>query len=72
MISSKILLETLVQWKNRSTNREKMASVINSVILNPVNREKLVQKLEKRPRPENLNSLKIKKCNSEIWSKILQ
>ena len=49
-----------------------MASVINSVILNPVNRKKLVQKLEKRPRPENLNSLKIKKCNSEIWSKILQ
>ena len=33
---------------------------------NPVNREKLVQKVEKHPRPENLNSLKIKKSNPEI------
>ena len=41
-------------------------------MLNPVNGEKLVQKLEKHPRPENLNSLKIKKCNPEIWSEMLQ
>ena len=61
MISSKILLETLVQWKKQIPNREKMASIINNVMFNPVNREKLAQKLEKHLRPENLNSLKIKK-----------
>ena len=41
-------------------------------MFNPVSREKLVQKLEKHPRPENLNYLKIKKCNPEIWSEMLQ
>ena len=41
-------------------------------MFNPVSREKLVQKLEKHPRPENLNSFKIKKCNPEIWTEILQ
>ena len=38
-----------------------MASIINKVMFNPVNKETLVQKLEKHPRPENFNSLKIKK-----------
>ena len=42
---------------------KKLASLINNVMLNPVNREKPVQKLEKHHRLENLNSLKIKKCN---------
>ena len=52
-------------------------------MFNPVKREKLfkncsncskkkVQKLEKHPKPENLNSLKIKKCSPEIWSVMLQ
>ena len=41
-------------------------------MFNPVNRKKLVQKLEKHPKPENLNSLKIKKCNPEICSEMLQ
>ena len=50
--------------------RKKLASVINNVMLNPVNREKLVQKLKKHPRPENLNSLKIKKYNPEIIMKL--
>ena len=39
-------------------------------MFNPAISEKLV-KLEKQPRPENLNSLKIRKCNPEIWSKML-
>ena len=43
-----------------------LANVINNVMLNPENREKLVQKLKKHPRPENVNSLKIKKCNPGI------
>ena len=30
-------------------------------MFNPVSSEKLVQKLKKHPRPENSNSLKIKK-----------
>ena len=51
---------------------KKLASLINNVMLNPVNREKPVQKLEKHPRPKNLNSLKIKKCDPEIWSEMLQ
>ena len=41
-------------------------------MFDPVNREKLVQKLEKHPRPENLNSLKIKICNPEVWSETFQ
>ena len=49
-----------------------LTRIIYNVMFNPVNREKLVQKLEKHPRPENLNSLKIKKCNPEIWSEMLQ
>ena len=51
---------------------KKLASIINNVMFNPVNKEKLVQKLERHPRPKNLNSLKIKKCNPEIWSETLQ
>ena len=51
---------------------KKLASIINNVMFNPVNKEKLVQKLGKHHRPENLNSLKIKKCNPEIWSEMLQ
>ena len=31
-----------------------------------------VEKLENHPRSENLNSLKIKKWNPEIWSEMLQ
>ena len=49
---------------------EKLASVINNVMLNPVNRQKLVQKVKKHPRTENLNSLKIKKYNPEIIVKL--
>ena len=49
-----------------------LASIINNVMFHPVSREKLVPKLEKHPRPENLNSLKIKKCNPEIWSEMPQ
>ena len=36
-----------------------LAGIKNNVMFNPVNRKKLVQKLEKHRRPENLNSLKI-------------
>ena len=39
-------------------------------MFHPVNRKKLIQKLEKHPRPENLNSLKIKKIWSESKIKI--
>ena len=39
-------------------------------MFNPAISEKLVT-LEKQPRLENLNSLKIRKCNPEIWSKML-
>ena len=41
-------------------------------MLNPVSKEKLIQKLEKHPRLENLNSLKIKICNPKIQSEMLQ
>ena len=37
-------------------------------MFHPVNRKKLIQKLEKHPRPENLNSLKIKKIWSESFN----
>ena len=51
---------------------KKLASIINNVMFNPVNKEKLVQKLGKHHRPENLNSLKIETCTPEIWSEMLQ
>ena len=41
-------------------------------MFNQVNKERLVQKLGKHHGPENLSSLKIKKCNPEIWSGMLQ
>ena len=37
-----------------------------------ISRGKLVQKLEKHPRPENLKSLKFKICNPEILSEMFQ
>ena len=42
-----------------------LVNIINNVIYNSVIREKLVQELQE-------NSLKIKKCNPEIWSEMLQ
>ena len=51
---------------------KKLTSIINNVMFNPVSREKLVQKLEKHPRPEKLNYFKIKNCNPEIWSRMLR
>ena len=38
----------------------------------PLNEDKLVKKLESHPRPENLDPLKVKKCNREIWNEMLQ
>ena len=40
---------------------KKVDSIINNVMFNPVTKKRLVQMLAKHPRPENLNSLKIKK-----------
>ena len=40
---------------------KKMAGIINNVMLNPVNREKLAQKLEKYTRPKNFKLFKNKK-----------
>ena len=54
------------------TIRKNLTNTKNNVLFNPVNRKKLVQKLEKHPRSENLNSFKIKKCNPDIWSEIFQ
>ena len=48
-----------------------LAKIINNVIRTPTNKEKLVKKLESHPRPKNLDSLKVKKCNTEIWSEML-
>ena len=48
-----------------------LAKIIN-VFHTPINKEELVEKLESHPRAENLDSLKVKKCNTEIWSEILQ
>ena len=49
-----------------------LAKIINNVIRTPVNTDQLVKKLKSLPRPENLDSLKVKKCNIEMWSKMLQ
>ena len=49
-----------------------LAKIINNVIRTPINKEKLVKKLESHHRPENLDSLKVKKYNTEIWSEMLQ
>ena len=48
-----------MQWKKTGPpTGKKLTTIINT---NPVNREKLVPKLEKHLRPEHLNSLKIQK-----------
>ena len=46
--------------------RSNLAKITNSVICTPVNKEKLVKKLESHPRPEDLGLLKVKKWNTEI------
>ena len=58
--------------KTGSPIGKNVAIIINNVMRNSVNKEKLVQKLEIHPRLEHLNFLKIEKCNPEIWSEILQ
>ena len=45
---------------------------MNNVIRTPISKEKLVKKLESHPRPENLDSLKVNKCYTEIWSEMFQ
>ena len=49
-----------------------LIKIIHIVIRTPINKEKLVKELESHPRPENLDSLKVKKCNTEIWNEMLQ
>ena len=49
-----------------------LAKIINNVVLNPISKDKLLKKLDSHPRPENLNSLRVKKCNREIWSEMVQ
>ena len=49
-----------------------LAKIINNVIRTPIKKEELIKKLENHPRLENLNSLKVKKCNTEIWNEMPQ
>ena len=49
-----------------------LAKIINNVIRIPINKEKLVKKLGRHPRPENVDWLKVNKCNAEILSEMLQ
>ena len=58
--------------KTGETISSNLAKIINNVIHTPINKEKLVKKLESHPRPENIDLLKVKKCNTEIWSEMLQ
>ena len=41
-----------------------LTKITNNVIRTPIEKGKFVKKLESQPRPENLDSLKVKKC---IW-----
>ena len=44
--------------------RKNLANIVNNVMFHPVNTEKLIQKLEKHPRTEHLNSLNYSSLNS--------
>ena len=48
-----------------------MANTINNVMF-CLTQGKTGSKIRKNPTHENLNILKIKKCNPEIWSEMLQ
>ena len=54
------------------SQRPDLAKIINNVIHTPIIKEKSIKKLESHHRSVNLESLKVKKCNTEIWSEILQ
>ena len=43
-----------------------LANIVKNVLVNSINKEKLIKKLEKHPRRENLKILKVKNCNPEI------
>ena len=43
-----------------------LVKITNSVIRTPINKEKLVKKLESHPRHEDLDLIKVKKWNTEI------
>ena len=45
--------------KNREPISTELANIVNNVLVNPINREKLIKKFEKHPRPDNLKKLKI-------------
>lgn len=47
-----------------------LANVINNVVYYPIPYEKLCEKFEKHQTPENLESLRVKKCNSDIWAQV--
>ena len=47
-----------------------LANVINNVVYYPIEYEKLCEKFEKHQTPENLESLRVKKCNYDIWSQV--
>ena len=47
-----------------------LAKVINNVIYYPISEDKLTQKFQKHTMPENLEALRIKKCNYDIWADI--
>jgi len=51
---------------------QELANIINVLFSKPLARETLTKKLESNLRPSNLESLKVRKCNSEIWSEMLQ
>ena len=54
-------------WKTGEPNSTELAKIVNNVLVNPINREKI----KKYPRPGNRKALKVKQCNSGTWSKIV-
>lgn len=43
-----------------------LPNIVHSVLINPINKEKLIKKLETDLKPENLRYLKVKKDNFEM------
>ena len=54
------------------SQRSDLAKIVNNVIHTTIIKDKSIKKLDSHHRSENLESLKVKKCNTEIWSEILQ
>ena len=60
----KKLIPKLTVEKKQLTN---IATIVNEMWHNPLEKDKFIKTLEAYPKPENCKNLIVRRCNEEIW-----